>query len=106
MPDFPGKNRFVQAIQKMYAAVSGLETIAAKQIPNPEAKQSAQTTQGGDIEQREQNVLRYEWNRTAGSANSTFCVIPENGSSQRNQKKVTLTEQEKKEIKGWSTRGI
>lgn len=97
MPDFPGKNRFVQAIQKLYGAVSGLETIASKQIAYPETKPANQTNQsGGDIEQREQNVLRYEWNRTAGSENVKLRdseIARVSGT-----RKVTLTEVERKEI--------
>ena len=95
IPDFPRKNRFVQAIQKMYAAVSGLETIAAKQIPNPGGKTVCPDHQGGDIERA--SVLRYEWNHPLARL-TALCVIPEMAPSS-GTRKVTLTEQEKKEIK-------
>jgi hypothetical protein len=97
MPDFPGKNRFVQAIQKLYGAVNGLETIASKQIASPETKQATETgTNNGSIEEREQNVLRYEWNRTAGAENVKLRdseIARVSGT-----RKVTLTEAERKEI--------
>jgi hypothetical protein len=98
LPDFPGKNRVIQAIKNVYKAVTGLDAIAAKKFEskaNPESTQTA--TQGSDLEQREANITRYEWNRTAGQANVTLrdAEIARAAGS----RKVTLTEKEKSDIK-------
>jgi hypothetical protein len=101
LPDFPGKNRVIQAIQKVYQAVSGLETIASKKLDNPgmqTAQPGAQNgDKGADIDRREQNITRYEWNKTAGNANIT--LRDSEMTRAAGTRKITLTEKEKTDIK-------
>ena len=102
VPDFPGKARFVQAIQNVYQTISGLKTIASKQIASPEKPQTNQAPQnGGDLEQREMNVRGSEWNRTSQQVNGT--LRDSEMTRTAGTRKVTLTDQEKKEISTGAT---
>lgn len=101
LPDFPGKNRLIQAIQKVYGAFNSLETLAAKQLPDPNRQNPADSgnvdERGNDLTQREMNITRYEWNRTAGQANVQ--LRDAEMTKVAAARKVTLTEQEKSEVK-------
>src|SRR5215469_268579 len=101
IPDFPGKNQFIDALQKVYSTIGGLKTLASKQIGAPNVTQPGNGTQNGtqnsDLDAREQNVLRMEWNQTAGSANVKLRDAEMTRAA--GARKVTLTESEKSEIK-------
>src|ERR1700722_1652942 len=101
LPDFPGKNRVVQAIQKVYKSFSSLETLAAKQLPTtakPAAANGTETAdKTGDLTQREQNITRTEWNQTAAKPNITLRDTEMTRTA--GARKITLTEQEKTDIK-------
>lgn len=101
LPDFPGKNRVVQAIQKVYQAFSSLETIASKKIENgtPAAKlgEAGGTDKGADLDRREQNLTRSEWNQTAGKPNINLRDTEMTRAA--GARKLTLTDQEKNDIK-------
>lgn len=102
VPDFPGKARLIQAIQRVYGAFNGLETIAAKQLPAPTPKNAGADAGDGsktdDLTQREMNITRYEWNRTAGQPNVQ--LRDSEISRIAGSRKLTLTDAEKAEIKG------
>jgi hypothetical protein len=101
IPDFPGKNQLINAIQGVYKTISGLETLASKQIDAPTLSTSTNgaqnSTQNGDLDAREQNVLRMEWNQTAGSPNVK--LRDEEMTRAATARKITLTDAEKTEIK-------
>lgn len=101
LPDFPGKNRVIQAIQKVYQAFAGLETMASKQVA-PASKTSATDAaqpgdKGADLDRREQNIVRTEWNQTAGKSNVT--LRDSEMTRAAGARKITLTDQEKSDIK-------
>lgn len=100
MPDFPGKARLIQAIQKVYASYKGLSDIAAK---SPEAPKVGKPTEAGNgddreanLSQREFNITRTEWNRVAGSSNVQLRDSEVNRIA--SSRKITLTDTEKKNI--------
>ena len=101
IPDFPGKNQLIQAIQKVYNTIGGLETLAAKQIGTPTLSTNGNGAQpgadGSDLDAREQNVVRMEWNQTAGSAN--IKLRDSEMARAAGARKITLTDQEKSDIK-------
>lgn len=100
LPEFPGKNRVVQAIQKLYKSITGLEAMASKQIAAPNTKPGSETTQpgdkGADLDQREQKITRTEWNKTAGKSNVT--LRDSEMTRAAGARKITLTEAEKSSI--------
>jgi hypothetical protein len=70
LPDFPGKERVIAAIQAIYGAITGLDAMAEKPI-TAKVDSSAPQAAGG-IDQREQRltekesaITRYEWNKEA-----------------------------------------
>lgn len=100
IPEFPGKNRVIAAIQKVYKAVNGLEAMASKQLPATAKTPGAETAQPGDkgatIDQREMNVTRSEWNQTAGKSNVTLRDTEITRAA--GARKITLTDAEKSSI--------
>lgn len=98
IPEFAGKQQFVESIKSIWKSLGGLKELASKQIANPtKTTPLEQGKTGGDLEQREQNVLRKEWNSTAGSANITLRDSEMTRVS--GTRKVTLTDQERTEIR-------
>jgi hypothetical protein len=100
MPDFPGKARLIQAIQKVYASYKGLSDIAAKSPEAPKVGKPSEAGTGDDREanlsQREFNITRTEWNRNAGSSNVS--LRDSEVSRIASSRKITLTDGEKKNI--------
>jgi len=101
VPEFPGKNRVIKAIQNVYKAFNSLETLASKQIPATTRPANATGAdsgdKSGDLAQREQNILRSEWNQTAAKPN--IQLRDSEMTRAAGTRKVTLTEQEKTEIR-------
>jgi len=67
MPDFPGKDRVIAAINEIYGAVSGLDEMAAKPIAPKLAEGTQKQTGGIDqreerLTQKEMDITRREWN--------------------------------------------
>ena len=100
IPQFPGKEQLIEAIKSIYGSVSGLKSLAAKQIGAPNVAQRSpgdqNGNQGGDLDAREQNITRYEWNRTAGQANVS--LRDSEMTRAAGTRKVTLTDAEKSKI--------
>jgi hypothetical protein len=98
IPDFPGKARVIQALQKVYKAFNSLETLASKQIPTT-AKTAGEN--GADANQNNADaglVDRIEaWNSRAGKPNEELNVSEMNRAA--SARKVTLTDAEKKQIR-------
>jgi hypothetical protein len=98
IPDFPGKNRVIQALQKVYKAFNSLETLASKQISTT-SKPAAEN--GADVGQNNGDAGlsdRLEaWNARAGKPNEELNVSEMNRVA--STRKVTLTDAEKKQIR-------
>ena len=101
VPDFPGKKQFVDALNKIYGTIGGLKTLASKQIANPNVKTGTpgaqDAPQGSDLEIREQNVRRSEWNQTAGQPNVQ--LRDSEMTRAAGARKITLTDAEKTKIR-------
>lgn len=101
IPDFPGKNQMVEAIKAIYQSIGGLKELAAKQIPTSAKPNGAEAAQpgdkGADLDRREQNIVRTEWNQTAGKPNIT--LRDSEMTRAAGTRKTTLTEQEKTDIR-------
>jgi hypothetical protein len=98
VPNFPGKDQVTEAIKSIFDSLGGLKAIAAKQIPAT-AKQNPTETgdKTGDLAQREQNLLRNEWNQTAANPNKQ--LRDSEMTRAAGARKVTLTAQEHTEIR-------
>jgi hypothetical protein len=102
MPDFPGKERLVAAIQAIYGAFEGLDKMAQGQIAPK--KGEGQPQQAGGIDQREERIsakemdlTRREWNADSGLKGGTLRDAEMNRIAAT--QKVTLDDADRAKIK-------
>ena len=98
IPDFPGKEQLVEAIQGIYGAYDGISKLAStkpEEIKVGGGQEDDKTA--SPAPDRELDITRREWNLNAGRPNVELRDSEMVRAAQA--RKMTLTEQEKGEIK-------
>ena len=102
MPDFPGKDRVVAAINEIYGAVQGLDEMAARPITPKKVEGTQQQSGGIDqrderLQNKEMDLTRREWNQT--TAPIGIQLRDSEIDRVASQQKVTLDDADKEKIR-------
>jgi hypothetical protein len=102
MPDFPGKQRFVEALQKIWGVYDSIGKMASKPV-GPKATAGAPENRGG-LDQREESIAQREMMATKrdwdGNTQKPGLDMRESEITRvATQQKVTLTDADKQKIR-------